>query len=77
MGRRSEQNFHKRFGDRIKVIYANNPLEGEERRLNHKKLVDAVKVIMTAALQREPTREELLGITAVAGRRRTVVDHES
>jgi hypothetical protein len=70
VGKRSEQNFYKRFEDRIEVIYADKPLEGEERRLNHKSLVNAVKVVMTAALKREPTREELLGIVPVVVRRK-------
>ena len=65
MGRRIEQNFQKRFGDRIAIVYADKPLQGEERRIHHQRLSEAVKAVLTAILKREPTLEELLGIKPI------------
>ncbi len=65
MGRSVEQNFQKRFGDRIEVVYADKPLKGEERRLHSQRLSEAVKAVLTAVLKREPTVEELLGIKPI------------
>jgi hypothetical protein len=70
MGKQIHNNFKKRFGDRIEVFYADKPLEGEERRLNRKSLIQAVRVVLAAALNREPTQEELLGIVPICPRRK-------
>ncbi len=72
MGLRLERKFQERFGDRIEVVYADKPLEGEERRLNSKRLSEAVKAVMTAILKREPTPEELLGIKPINGKKKDV-----
>ncbi len=65
MGKQN-QNFEKRFGGKVEVIYAEKPLEGEDRRLNRKSLIEALRVVMLSALNREPTREELLGIHLIS-----------
>ncbi len=70
MGKRIEKIFHKRFGDRVEVFLADKPLEGELRRLNRQNIITAVHAVMTAALKREPTREEFLGIVPIPARRK-------
>ena len=72
MGRRVEQNFQKRFGDRIAIVYAEEPLQGEERRLHHQRLSESVKAVLTAVLKREPTLEELLGIKPIVMDRKKI-----
>ncbi len=61
MGQRVRNNFDKRFGDRIQVVYAQS-LSPSERELRNKKLCEAVIKVLTGILGREPTQRELFGI---------------
>ena len=65
MGHSTEQLFEKRFAGRIEVAYRIQPIDGEERQFHQKRLSDALKAVMTALLKREPTQEELLGLTPI------------
>ena len=65
MGKRIEQNFERRFGNRIHISFTVKPLEGEERKIYHKRLSGAFKAVMAAVLKRDPTPEELLGIVPI------------
>ena len=75
MGKRSENNFKKRFGDplRVELKFAEKPLEGFERKHQTKKIVDAVEQVLTSALGRKPTRDELLGNVPLPKGRRNAV----
>jgi len=59
------KNFYKRFGNRIKVVYLDKPLEPTEQKIRNAKLRDAYKLMLTEILKREPTQEELLGIVKI------------
>lgn len=63
MGKRTENNFKKRFGDppRFNVIYPKKPLEGSERIYRNQKIADAVDKVLTGILGRKPTKDELIG----------------
>ncbi len=65
MGTTVEQNFEKRFGDRIEIKFTVKPLEGEERKIYHTRLSEAFKAVMAAVLKRDPTQDELLGIVPI------------
>ena len=62
------KNFYKRFGDRIKVVYLDKPLEPTEQKIRNAKLREAYKLMLTEILKREPTQEELLGIVKIKPR---------
>jgi hypothetical protein len=61
----AEELFQQRFTEGIEVVYRPQPLDGEERQLNQKRLSDAVKAALAAVLKREPTQEEFLGIVPI------------
>jgi len=65
VNRSSKKNFQKRFGDRIEVVYADKPVDVEERRFSNERLCQAIKAVMTDVLKREPTLQELLGIDQI------------
>ena len=65
MNRSSQQNFQKRFGDKIEVVYCTKPIDVEERRFSNERLALAVKALLTDVLKRQPTPEELLGIEPI------------
>ena len=65
METRIEKNFERRFGDRIEINFTVKPLEGEERKIYHKRLSEAFRAVMAAVLKRDPTQEELLGIVPI------------
>lgn len=65
MGTTIEQNFERRFGDRIEIKFQIRPLEGEARKIYHARLSDAFKAVMAAVLKRDPTQDELLGIVPI------------
>ena len=62
------KNFYKRFGDRIKVVYLDKPLEPTEQKIRNAKLREVYKLMLTEILKREPTQEELLGIVKIKPR---------
>jgi len=61
MGQRVKNNFNKRFGDRIQVVYAQN-LSPSEKELWNRKICEAVIKVLSGILGREPTQKELFGI---------------
>lgn len=61
MGQQIRNNFNKRFGDRIQVVYAQN-LSPSEKEFRNRKLCEAVIKVLSGILGREPTQKELLGI---------------
>jgi len=65
MGYSAEKLFEKRFVGGIEAVYCTKQIDGEERQLNRKRLSDAVKAVMAAVLNREPTQEELLGLVPI------------
>ena len=65
MGQRITNNFKKRFGDRVRIIYREKPLKSNEQKLQNEILAKAVTQVLTGILKREPTIEELLGIKEI------------
>jgi hypothetical protein len=61
MGDRQVSNFEKRFKRGFNVIYPDKPLEGVARTMQNKKILEAVKAVLTGILKREPTPDELSG----------------
>lgn len=61
MGQRAINNFRKRFGDRIEVVYPDKPLPSDERRFQSKKIFDAYVALLRGILGREPTEKEISG----------------
>ncbi|HPM42961.1 MAG TPA: hypothetical protein PLV52_03950 [Candidatus Omnitrophota bacterium] len=61
MARGIKDDFNKRFGDRIQVVYAKN-LSPSQREQRNRKLCEAVIKVLTDILGREPTQRELFGI---------------
>ncbi len=61
MGQRIKNNFQKRFGDRIHVIYAEHSTVTEKEILKTR-LCEAITKVLSGILGREPTQRELLGI---------------
>ena len=69
--KRSERitdNFHKRFGDRIEMVFLDKPLEPTEQKIRDVKILKAYTLLLTEILKREPTPEELLGIVKIKPR---------
>ncbi len=61
MGQRIKNNFNKRFGDRIRVVYAQDSSPTEKELLKGR-LCEAIIKVLSGILGREPTQKELLGI---------------
>ncbi len=63
MSERIKKNFEKRFGNppRINVVYPDKPQSEYERLVRNKKIVSAVKEVLTGILGRKPTADELTG----------------
>lgn len=61
MGQRIRNNFSKRFGDRIRVVYAQHSSLAEKELLKGR-LCEAIIKVLSGILGREPTQKELLGI---------------
>ncbi len=68
MTQRMDNNFRKRFGDRITTRYLDKPLEPTEQKIRNAKLREAYKLMLTEILKREPTEKELLGIVRIKPR---------
>ena len=66
MRQRMTKNFHKRFGDRVKATYQEHPLKPGDQKIQNTKILAAFTLALSAILKREPTQEELLGITKIA-----------
>ena len=65
MGQRIMKNFHKRFGDRIKTTYQDHPLNPADQKIQNARILAAFTLVLSAILKREPTQEELLGVTKI------------
>lgn len=65
MGQTIKNNFNKRFGGRIRIIYAQKVSVTEKQVINEK-LCKAMVEVLTGILGREPTQRELLGIDDLA-----------
>lgn len=65
MGQRIDNNFKKRFGDRVIVIYREKPLMAGEQKLQNEILAKAATQVLAGILKRAPTDEELLGATEI------------
>jgi hypothetical protein len=65
MGQRIRNNFNKRFGGRIRVVYAQK-LSVEEKQLLNERLCKAMIQVLSGILGREPTQRELLGIDDIS-----------
>ena len=65
MGQRMSNKFKERFGDRVSVVYRGKPLTVSEQKLQNETLAKAVAHVLTGILKREPTEEELLGVTEI------------
>lgn len=62
MGQRATNNFKKRFGDRIQLVYLDKPLKGAERRTQNGKIIEAFSALLAGILRREPTPDEIAGL---------------
>jgi len=65
MGQRIRNNFNKRFGGRIRVVYAQK-LSVEEKQLQNEKLCKAMIQVLSGILGREPTQREVLGLDDIS-----------
>lgn len=65
MGRSAKSNFDKRFGGRIRIVYAQKMFEIEKRN-QYGKLCKAIKQVLSGILGREPTQRELMGIDDIS-----------
>lgn len=71
MGRRLENHFKKRFGEKdIAIIYPEKPLRGAERRLQNEKIFQAFTSVLAGILKREPTANELSGLEDISKKRK-------
>ena len=71
MGERQKSNFEKRFKRGFNVIYPDKPLEGVARTMQNKKILEAVKAVLTGILKREPTPDELSGCRQITRTKQT------
>ncbi len=65
MGQRISNNFNKRFGDRIRVVYSQNS-SSLDKQLQNGSVCEAITKVISGILGREPTQKELLGIEDLA-----------
>ncbi len=65
MGQTIKNNFNKRFGGRIRIVYAQK-VSALERQILNERLCKAMIEVLTGILGREPTQRELLGIDDLA-----------
>ena len=65
MGQRIRNNFNKRFGGRIRVVYAQK-LSAAEKQLQDEKLYKAITQVLSGILGREPTQREVLGLDDIS-----------
>ena len=65
MGCRLDNNFKKRFGDRVSMVYAERQPITSRQKLQNEILAKAAAQVLAGVLKREPTSEELLGIAEI------------
>jgi len=63
MGKPLVSQFQKRFGDRISAVYTDRPRNLTEQRTRGEVLVKAITQVIAGIIRREPTQDELLGLT--------------
>ena len=69
MGERIRNNFNKRFGGRVRIVYSKKS-SASERKLQYGKLCQAIIKVLSGILGREPTQKELLGIEDISKKKR-------
>lgn len=65
MGQRTKINFDKRFGGRIRMVYAQK-ISALDKQLQNGKLCKAIIKVMSGILGREPTQREILGLDDIS-----------
>jgi len=64
--KRITNNFNKRFGDRIGMVYMNEPPEPAVRHIQNTEICKAFINVLTGILGRAPTQNEILGIEDIS-----------
>lgn len=64
MGQRTKNNFNKRFGGRIRIVYAQKT-SASEKQLQYGKLCKAIIKVLSGIIGREPTQREILGLDEI------------
>ena len=62
IGKRAGNNFDKRFGNRIRVVYAEKPLKLKDKQTRNTVINAAIYKVFSAILKREPLAKEMLGL---------------
>lgn len=70
MGQRANKKFGDRFKGGIEIHFADQPLSPSEQEYRNSCLRKAVTEIFKAILGREPTQDELAGLTKIEAKRR-------
>lgn len=65
MGQRLKDNFNKRFGNRINILYSDKLFNPSEQRIHNEKIYKAFSEVLNSVLGREPTEAELFGIVDI------------
>jgi len=69
MGERIRNNFDKRFGGRIRIVYTKKS-STSEKQLQYGKICEAIIKVLSSILGREPTQREILGIEDISQKKR-------
>lgn len=65
MGQRIRNNFNKRFGGRIRVVYTQKT-SAAEKQIQDERLCKAMMQVLSGILGREPTQREVLGLDDIS-----------
>ena len=65
MNKKAKNNFEKRFGNRISIIYPEKKLDNIQLREQNRKIFKAFKEVLAGILKREPTNDELFGVVDI------------
>lgn len=65
MGQRIRNNFNKRFGGRIHIVYAQKT-SVSEKQIQNERLCKAMIQVLSGILGREPTQREVLGLDDIS-----------
>jgi len=69
MGQRLKDNFNRRFGNRISIIYSNKPAGTSEQHIQNENIWKAFSNVLSGIIGREPTQAELFGIVDISIKR--------
>ena len=69
MGERIRNNFSKRFGGRVRIVYSEKS-STSEKKLRHGRICQAMIQVLSGILGREPTQKELLGIEDISKKKK-------